>query len=198
MEKNLFEIYGNKKEIPQIGIPTFDEAKKLLTQGLRYYVGEKAIWLDEYDNIARWLVDNHHRGLLLFGSNGVGKSVMCTKVLPVIFKYYAKMSANTNVDLCYYTRATDIEGNYEKNLPLRYSPILIIDDIGAESETLHYGTKRDFIAELVDLCEEQSRLLIMTTNLSPDEISEKYGKRTLDRLHSITHAFTIEHESLRR
>lgn len=195
MEKDYFELYGNKREIIQLSMPK-EMAKATIMRGLQYYVGDKAQWIDDYDMIAQWLEDNHRRGMILHGSNGVGKSLICTKILPVIFKHY--MSIPSNLELISCVKATEIEHLFDKELPLQYSKILIIDDVGAESISSYYGTKRDFVSELVDMCEDMGRLLIITTNLTPNEIGERYGLRTLDRLHSITHSFTIEHESMRK
>lgn len=195
MEKDYFELYGNKREIIQLSMPK-DVAKATIMRGLQYYVGDKAQWIDDYDMIAQWLEDNHRRGMILHGSNGVGKSLICTKILPVIFKHY--MNIPSNLELISCVKATEIEHLFDKELPLQYSKILIIDDVGAESISSYYGTKRDFVSELVDMCEDMGRLLIITTNLTPNEIGERYGLRTLDRLHSITHSFTIEHESMRK
>lgn len=195
MDMDCFDLYGNKMEIMQITLP-IETAKRVLLRGLRYYLGEDAVWLPQYDWIAEWLSDNKRKGLLLTGTNGVGKSVICTKILPVIFKHYLRIQSN--LELCCPVKATDIADSYEKNLSMRYAPILVIDDVGAESVSSHFGTRRDFVSELIDSCEDGGRLLIITTNLTADEISERYGMRTLDRLHSITRSFTIEHESLRR
>ena len=195
MKKDFFDLYGNKQEIIQLNLPK-GSAKGVLLRGLQYYVGDKAQWLPQYDWIADWLEDNHRRGLLLIGTNGVGKSLICTKILPIVFKYYMRMQSDLDLYCC--VKATDIESRYDTDLKMRYAPILIIDDVGAESISSHFGTKRDFVSELIDSCEDNGRLLIMTTNLTPEELCERYGVRTIDRLHSITHAFTIEHESLRR
>lgn len=194
MERDFFEMYGNKREIIQLSLPK-GTAEGILKRGLKYFVGDKAQWLPQYSHIASWLEDNHKRGLLLTGSNGVGKSLICTKILPVVFKHYMKIQSPT--ELVYCVRATDIERYYETDISMKYSKILIIDDAGTESISMHFGTRRDFVSELVDSCENYGRLLVMTTNLTPNEIGERYGVRTLDRLHSITHAFSIEHESLR-
>lgn len=194
MEKDYFDIHGNKREIMQLSMPR-EDARNALMRGLKYFVGDNAQWIAEYNLIADWLSDNHRRGLLLHGSNGVGKSLITTKVFPVIFKYYMRLQSG--VDLYYCVKATNVAELFDKDMSMRLSPILIIDDVGAESITSHYGTKRDFISELIDDCEDKKRLLIITTNLTPSEIGERYGIRTLDRLHAITHSFTIEHATFR-
>ena len=49
----------------QVSIP---DAKRLLWAGIRYFTGENAQWLPEYEEVAGWLVGNEGRGLLCFGN----------------------------------------------------------------------------------------------------------------------------------
>ena len=44
---------------------------------------------------------------------------------------------------------------------------------------------------------KKGKLLILTTNLSIDELREKYGERTVDRLRAITKTVLFTGESLR-
>lgn len=188
---NEFEVFGQKKEIEQITLP---DAKAVLERGLKYFVGEHYQWLPEYDEVCRWLADNKRRGLMLFGSNGRGKTQICHNIMPVLFKHYfhrdylcveAKNLSQYNrseIDKCTLWYAT--------------TPI-IIDDVGVESIANDYGEKRDLFSEIVDQCEKKKRLLILTTNLTPDEICERYGLRTLDRLKVIVKAIKFKGDSLR-
>ena len=59
-------------------------AKERMQKGLQHFLGDKAQWLPDYDEIADWLSDNKGRGLLLVGISGLGKSVICQKILPVL------------------------------------------------------------------------------------------------------------------
>ena len=66
------------------------DAKKRLQDGLHYFLKGKEQWLagdiplDGYDGIVNWLTDNKGRGLLVVGPPGLGKSLVCQKILPVI------------------------------------------------------------------------------------------------------------------
>ena len=50
-----------KREIANINL---ENAKDVLKRGLKFFVGEDAQWVQEYDDIADWLTDNKHKGLL--------------------------------------------------------------------------------------------------------------------------------------
>jgi len=72
-----------------------------------------------------------------------------------------------------------------------------IDDVGTEPNQKRYGVTHNYFAELVDLCERQEKLLICSTNLSREELTERYGLRTMDRLTALTKRVFFEGESLR-
>ena len=76
--------------------------------------------------------------------------------------------------------------------------IIYIDDIGTESYSVKYGEKRFAFPEIVDEAEKKGKLLILSTNLSLDEIAQKYGERTMDRLVSITARVKFQGASLRK
>lgn len=186
-----YEIWGRKPLMTEIHL---QDASNVLKRGLRYFLGDKYRWLPEYDEIASWLSDNKGRGLLFYGSNGRGKTVLCCKVIPLIFKYYL------HIDFCQYdaielgeTYRNDI-GNFD--LMWRDQP-LFIDDIGTESIINDYGEKHDLVSELIDRAEKNNRLLVLTTNLTPDELSERYGVRTLDRLKAVVKSVKSIGDSLR-
>lgn len=188
---NEFALINNRREIEHFQL---QDTKAVLERGFKYYVGEFYKWLPEYDKVASWLSDNEKRGLLMFGNNGRGKTILSMKILPAIFKYYLKKDY-------YYVDAMNL-GDYLRNDIESYNILIstkpiIIDDIGVESMTDFYGDKRDVVSEIIDMCEKRGRLFIATTNLTPDEICERYGLRTLDRLKSITRSIKFYGESLR-
>ena len=82
---NEFELFGKKKDIELITLP---DAKAVLERGLKYFIGEQMQWLPEYDEVCSWLADNKRRGLMLFGSNGRGKTQICHNIMPVLLKHY--------------------------------------------------------------------------------------------------------------
>lgn len=188
---NDIELFGEKREIEQIKL---QNAKDVLERGLKYHVGDKMKWISEYDKVCTWLEDNKRRGLMLFGSNSRGKTVICRKIMPPVFKHYF------NKD-CVVVDAKNL-GAYNNSVidswKLWHSPDpIIIDDVGVECIANYYGEKHDIFSEVVDTCEKNARLLILTTNLTPDEICERYGLRTLERLKAIVCAIKFQGESLR-
>lgn len=188
---------------------------KILWSGIRTLLGaDTAKWLPCYADVARWLRDNQNRGLLCIGPCGVGKTLICTRILPVLFSQHFGVG---------YKSRTAVEMNTCIDELLEYchpGHIIIIDDLGTEATeaVVKYNRRRPF-CELVDRAERTGTLLIITTNLrtnmkrlsedcalgrcgDPDprripSIEERYGIRTLDRLRSTIRVVAFRGESMR-
>lgn len=186
-------ILGEKKEPLHI---TIHSAKEAMCRGLRYFLGDDAKWLQGYDEIATWLSDNQCRGLLLYGANGRGKTIMCYKIIPTLIEYYHKEVSTIKLSASSLHYFASDERN--KTYDFLLARVVFIDDFGVESITSNYGMKRDVFSELVDEAEKQQKILVLTTNLTPDEIKQRYGLRTLDRLQAITRAICLNGESMRK
>ena len=128
------------------------------------------------------------RGLLCFGNCGRGKTLICGKILPLLLNHYCG-----KVVSCYDSQQMNAELDAVKQ-----KHIIYVDDIGTENLSVKYGEKRLAFAELADEAEKKGKLLILTTNLSIDELREKYGERTIDRLRAITKTVLFSGESLRK
>lgn len=178
------ELFGQKTSKIQINV---ENAKSLIERGLKYFLGEKAEWLPEYENLATWLTDNKGKGLLCLGDGGRGKTFVCERILlPIIEKCYSYARVSK-------IRAFTIANDYNDSLGV----VLFVDDIGVEHDANFYGEKRNIFNQIVDDAERNDWLLIITTNLTIEEIKEKYGERTLDRLKALTKPVVFKGESLR-
>ena len=177
--------FNPSPDVVNIHIP---DAKEVLRRGLQYYLGDKAEWLPCYDEVAEWLSDNQGRGLLCYGSCGLGKSVICGKIIPVLLNHYHhKVVSLWEADSMNH----DIDA-------VKANHILYIDDIGTEGESVRYGERRMAFPEIVDAAEKKGKLLMCSTNLSLKELRDKYAERTTDRLKAITKQVKFEGQSFRR
>lgn len=184
--ENLQETGFNP--IPNLVDIAIPNAKDVLSRGLKYFTGDSARWLPEYNEIVAWLSGNNGRGLLCYGNCGRGKSLICGKIIPLLLNYYCHKIVN-----CY--DAQRMNANIDL---VKQKKIIYIDDVGTEDVSVKYGERRMAFPELVDDAEKCGKLLIVTTNLSLSEISEKYGERTMDRLVAITTWVKFKGESLRK
>lgn len=162
-------------------------ARELLMNGLHYFAGENATWLPEYSEIASWLEGNNGLGLLCYGNCGRGKSLICGKIIPILLHHYCRKIVS-----CYDSQTMNNNPDEVKN-----KHIIYIDDVGIENISVKYGEKRLVFPEIVDEAEKKGKLLILSTNLSKDEILQKYGERTMDRLNAITKRVRFVGKSLR-
>ncbi len=182
--------YPQEIDRVQISIPN---AEKRLRGGLQYVVNMKsgcnAEWNEHnYRPIVDWMTDNKGKGLLMFGGCGLGKSVIGMYILPLLIKDVHKKVVNI-------FSAQELNKKIDEILKLH---IIYIDDIGTEDNLNSYGNKRMPFAELCDDAEKKGKLLILTTNLSIDELTERYGDRVVDRLIAITKAVPFTGDSLRK
>lgn len=181
----LFET-GNieRPDYVYVGIP---DAKKMLMKGIQFFTDNKGVWLPEYDAIADWLEGNNGRGLFCIGSVGRGKTLICTKVIPTLLNWYHRKVVSIY-------DAQQMNANIDDVLSKH---IVCIDDLGTENESVKYGERRMAFAELADTAEKKGKLLIITTNMSLNELREKYSERVVDRLRAITKAVLFDGKSLR-
>ena len=151
---------------------TREELKEMFIKAFKYYdrTIDKYEHLPSYDEIIDWLVDTRGRGLMLMGECGLGKSTILNYVIPAIFR------TKTNKVL------RSIPAKELAAVERNVAPFIIIDDLGTESIKNDYGTKIDAVADAISYAEDSSKTLLITTNLSPNSLKERYDERTLDRL----------------
>lgn len=182
--------YPQEMDRVQINIPN---AEKRLRGGLQYVVSMKsggdAEWNEHnYRPVVEWMTDNHGKGLLMFGGCGLGKSVIGMYILPLLIKDVHHKVVNI-------FNAQELNQRIDEILKLH---IIYIDDIGTEDNLNSYGNKRMPFAELCDAAEKKGKMLILTTNLSIEELTARYGDRVVDRLIATTKAVPFIGDSLRK
>jgi DNA replication protein DnaC len=142
-----------------------------------------------FETVARWCARRWRKettlGLVLHGGNGNGKTTAARAIQQLFaIKFIAAR------DLPDWYANPDVPW-LERAMPVPYTGIysnldLIIDDVGAERTTHHFGNVLNVAAELIDRRYDAwranaSTLTIITTNLSPVDFEKRYGKRTASR-----------------
>lgn len=171
-------------------------AEQRLRGGLDYFVkrytfGKEshAKWMEKnYRPIVDWMSDNEGRGLLITGGCGLGKTLIAKHILPLLLQDSCRKLVNI------FT-AQELNTKIDEILKLH---IICIDDVGAEELAKIFGNVRCAFSELCDAAEQKGKLLIITTNLTANELEAKYGERTIDRLKAITKFVPFTGKSLRK
>ena len=175
-----------QKVYPRYELGTREEIKEMFIKSFNYFdlTIKQYEHLPAYDEVIDWMVDTKRKGLILMGDCGLGKSTILKYVIPAIF--HAKKN---KVLKCMPAKEL---GTVERN----GTPFILIDDVGTESIKIHWGNKIDAVADAISYAEDNSMTLMLSTNLTPKELTEKYDERMIDRLRRCT-VVTFDGESLR-
>ena len=190
---------------------SFDDAKVYLLAAYqaeverRHKVFEQNEYFDEQLNlIANYLTGGSKKfGLMFCGLCGNGKTTWA-KALQLLVSGLNLKNPTNNL---YYVfplwndkyLAMRSKGNYNvwRNL-MRYQ-LMIVDDLGTEPrEVMEFGNVYTPLIDLITTRYEEQLYTIFTTNLTPAQLEEKYGKRIVDRLNEMVEKIVFENESYRR
>lgn len=142
----------------------------------------------ELDQVIDWLSDNHRTGLFLYGQCGRGKTFLARYVLPLVFQA-CNIGIISYYDMTYASRHTDEVLSFY---------LLALDDIGTEQKYNDFGTIRHTLDEVIDSAEKNGKLLILTSNLTKDELIQYYGERVYDRICKLTTRIVFKGKSFRQ
>lgn len=190
------DVYDEMKRLEQPMPPKrielrISDARTVLWQVFRFFAsqeGVRAEWLPEYEQIAAWLTNNEGRGLFMFGNCGRGKSLLGRYVLPAILLQHLRKVVSV-YDMQDLNR--DIDGALRKH-------IISLDDVGTEELSVKFGEKRQAFAEVMDAAEKYGKLVIISTNLSFEDLRQRYGDRVIDRIRRTTRRVAFNGKSLRK
>lgn len=147
------------------------------------------------------LEDNIKRGygLILAGGYGTMKTTMAVAVLRqwLDSEHYGLLVPMCSMmDNLFTMRSLNREEWAKYEARLRSTPLLVLDDLGSE------GTDQSWILAKVDsiITERYNKMLpvIVTTNLSKDELQDTYSARIIDRLRNTSRYISFDAESQRR
>lgn len=186
--------------------------------------GEKML-MDDYtkqltEYLARWYCgDNQdvvdkvklHKGWLIRGSVGVGKSKLLTSFCKAVNADFYDEIKRRQAPAIRIVHSFDVQTAYiEQNTTtieaLKSVDILVIDDVGVEnSEVLYYGNRLCPFVDLYDKRYRSDLRTILITNLLPKSdddkevtLRSKYGDRIYDRIRECCNDFVFEGESKRK
>ena len=157
---NNIELFQISKSVRNASIKNIDTKDKERLKILRYFKD----FLDQYDD------DQKPKGLYLNGSFGTGKTYLVSSLLNELAKrgvhsaivYYPEFLRNLKESF-----DTDYK---EKFNYIRKVPVLLIDDIGAES--LSTWNRDEILGSILQFRMEENLPTFFTSNLTLDELEE--------------------------
>lgn len=134
--------------------------------------------------------DGHKFGLLLAGTCGNGKTTTMRAVQSVVKllnnTYYNRSDMRIGNRLLEAKEITQLSDKDGQLTVYKTVPVLFLDDLGREpTEVLKYGNVTSPITELLEYRYNQRLTTIVTTNLEPSEVRQKYGDRIADRFNEM-------------
>ena len=190
---------------------SFDDAKVYLLAAYqaeverRHKVFERNEHFDEQLNlIAKYLTCGSKKfGQMFCGLCGNGKTTWAKALQLLASGLNLKNPTNNLYYVFPLCNAKDLamrsKGNYNdwRNV-MRYQ-LMIVDDLGTEPrEVMEFGNVYTPLIDLITTRYEEQLYTIFTTNLTPAQLEEKYGKRIVDRLNEMVEKVVFENESYRR
>ncbi len=151
----------------------------------------------QVDILSRWLRGDSEFStkttVFLWGNVGTGKTTLLRALKKVLEQ------KNKVVHLFLAAELSDWAAvDAEKFRQEKTAAFLAIDDLGEEPEkVMNYGTP---IYPIRTLLEERYSLLsptFISSNISPEQVGERYGERVADRLGQIAFSIKFPGESLR-
>lgn len=164
----------------------------------REFIKDNAI--SNIQKVANYLTsENPKFGILLCGKCGNGKTTM-------IYAFQLALNYLSGIHILDGNEirimdAKDI--NLESKDPkiflsIKSSDMLGVEDMGREAtEVLDFGNVLNPVIDLLEYRYNNQLFTFITTNLTPKEIREKYGKRIADRFNEMMDVIVFENETYR-
>lgn len=142
-------------------------------------------------------------GFLLWGAPGTGKTYLAFCIANKLIEQFVPVIAISSISflnmLKQYYNSYGQESEAEIIAMFRNASLLILDDLGAENET---GWAKEKLYELIDFRYRDKKPLIVTTNLTPEQLKQKMTQqdkvpRTYDRLIEMCYPIEIKGKSRR-
>lgn len=153
--------------------------------------------------VIEWMMQGKKWGLLICGSVGTGKTTMLKAIFRMLDEHHYCLKGNFYVGLMGWSSAIELTNDYINHHDLfetdMYRLYLGIDDLGQEPENINaYGNIAHPVRDILLHRYENNRITIITTNLTPQDIKERYGERVADRMREMMQVITFNGQSYRK
>jgi DNA replication protein DnaC len=170
------------------------------TRDFRLHISDK--FRSKLDFLQQYLTgDRTHKGLLLFGGYGTGKTMTLWALAGMLKLFnqsfeYRLLTSSKIVELY---RQTGEERDYITLSQLKNVPLLIIDDLGTEqnAEISVFGNRQRPIENLLEHRYRNGLWTWITTNYTLSHLAEIYSGYIIDRLRQMMYFLHFDWQSFR-
>ena len=152
---------------------------------------------------AKWLTGKHKPGLLLYGAAcGTGKTTLANAMCTLTNYLFDSVYSDKRKTV-FRTTALALAKMYSEN-PEQYKQmvsqeLLFIDDLGTEPASIKiYGNEFSPVTELLYARYDRQHWTIVTSNLSDEQLKERYGTRIDDRIKEMFDKIHFQGKSYRK
>ena len=146
--------------------------------------------------VARWMQESKTFGLLMCGVPGNGKTTIM-KAMQSLLNYIGSDNALKIMSAKDIVRLNKC--NYEQYERVCRAPFLGIDDLGTEpAEVMDYGNVLNPVVDLLLYRYQEQLVTVVTTNLKPNELRDKYQDRIADRFNEMMSKIIFKDRTYRK
>ncbi|MGO3184464.1 MAG: hypothetical protein ACTIJ9_16675 [Aequorivita sp.] len=151
-----------------------------------------------------------HKGILFYGNCGTGKSLFF-EILEEVYKQHQhphfRIKTVNTIELTdrvigELSRPNQLAPNDKSIYQRNITGSIHFEDLGAERKLNHFGNSIEFMSDIIQLRYAKSRRSIcktfITTNLSLDEIQNRYGERFYDRMFEMFNLIQVSGKTRRK
>lgn len=157
-----------------------------MDKGVSYYEIAQAAFQAAKKFISSFLQDPHTDGLMFAGQVGSGKTFLACSIANALLKKGKVVLFVVVPDLLDQIRSTYDGVRYASDITeydlvdaARQVPLLILDDLGAHNYT---EWSRNKIYSIINYRLNHCLPIVVTTNITPEDLEEYLGERTTSRL----------------
>lgn len=180
LEMDYYREEMGLNKLPSI---TFSDHKQGLNDTLdKLYQG--------MENYVASFPNNKKRKLIFSGSVGVGKTYLVAAVANEIIKKGYKVMYISAIDLAQLFLNYHMASVNEKDIlfaPLKQADMLIVDDLGVEP--IYNSITIPYLYQILEL--RGMRHMIITTNLTLEDIEARYGERIYSRIVDVDNSMML-------
>lgn len=173
---------------------------EVIRRGLTFQDDKATV--EHLSKAAKWIVGNYKPGLLLYGSVGNGKTTLVRAIIRLIGILYASSYSSERKGVATVSAlelaniAKQETGRFDT---LKAAELLAIDDVGVEPSIIKvWGNEISPFVDTIYYRYDRQLFTLMTSNLSEEQLADKYGERIADRFTEMFDKIHFENKTYRK